>query len=134
MPKDPPVYSQLTRSVGGVGTYSNLWLGRDHLLIVQSIGFSESYQRVLFADIQGFFITASSRRFYWSWFWGVPTAIAGIRVGVVLWHQQTPLPSAILFGICALFLCVNLALGSTCTVYLKTRVQTARLPSLVRKR
>ena len=41
---------------------SSLWLGRDHLLCVDSSGYTETYKRFYFRDIQAVTIVATKRR------------------------------------------------------------------------
>src|SRR5262245_58789248 len=49
-----------------VSRYS-VWLGRDHLLSVESKGFHERYRRFYFRDIQFFAIRGTSRRATINW-------------------------------------------------------------------
>ena len=55
-------YKRLTRrgrqtTISSVSSVSsNLWLGKDHLLLVESNGYSERYKRFYFKDIQALII------------------------------------------------------------------------------
>src|ERR1700710_1578732 len=62
MAKEPKVYERLSRTHRKFGGYASLWLASDHILQVQSTGYSEQYQRFYLQDIKGVFITRSERR------------------------------------------------------------------------
>ena len=125
-------YARLTRNASSIGTYASLWLGDDHLMIVTSTGYSESYARLQFRDIKGFFVTRSDRRFIWGVVWGVLTAICALVVIVQLVNRNAPVVSGIFLGLCAGVFAWNHLLGPGCMTYVVTGVQTAKLPSLVR--
>src|ERR1700742_3857011 len=59
------VYKRLTRARTGfsvaVLARTSLWLGPDHLLRIESNGYSESYKRFYFRDIQGFIVQRTTR-------------------------------------------------------------------------
>jgi len=116
---------------------SSLWLGQDHLLEIDTSGYTETYKRFYFQDIQSVSIGLTRRRLVWNWLLGVPTAVclagwgydllfshsfdlAGIIIGVTL---------TLLFGVPLL---VNNLRGPTCVCHLRTAVQTEDLPSLSR--
>jgi hypothetical protein len=133
MAKAPKVYTRLTRSPVSLFSYKSLWLAADHIMQVDSSGYSESYQRFQFLDIQGFFIRDSARRIYWNLFWGMIALTAGLAfIGGVI-NGDLGVSPVFLF-IATVFLIWNNALGVSCRVYLVTRVQTVALGSLVRKR
>jgi len=128
-------YQRLTRarSRGVVGTAS-LWLGQDHLLSIDSTGYSEDYKRFYYRDIQAIITRRTNRRQVWSlimtiplalFTWGaIGTSLAGeVRWAVFFW---------IVVGILVLTFLLNLAFGPTVRSYLKTAVQTEELPSLNR--
>ena len=118
--------------------FSSLWLGKDHLLSVNSNGYSEEYKRFYFCDIQALTLVACRRRIIWNWVLGVLTVIcvAGWSFGLhssfvdaagLIWAM-------IVTSIFALPLFINNLLGRTCTCHLRTAVQTEELPSLSRVR
>jgi hypothetical protein len=135
MAKTARYYQRLTRSRAGLGTYTSLWLGPDHLLLVTSSGYSESYQRFYFRDIQCLVIGESPRFALFNailgcilLFCAIPALIlAGTGSGVSPWILLPVVPTV-------LFLIYNLALGPTCRVTLMTGVQTLRLRPLSRRR
>ena len=53
------IYRRLTGRRRSVFGFSQLWLAKDHLLLVKSVRFAENYQRFALADIQAIVITES---------------------------------------------------------------------------
>src|SRR5579862_3831897 len=56
------IYRRLTRRRRTLLGFSQLWLAPDHLLLVTSSRFSETYQRFAFSDIQAIVVTESPDR------------------------------------------------------------------------
>ena len=137
-------YRRLTRprrckGTVSVVTYSRsgLWLGNDHLLVVVSNGYSETYKRFYFQDIQAIAIRLTRRRLIWNWVlgpllafclagWsrdllvGSHNSVARLDLGGGLHvHRRPPL-------------LLNNLFGPTCACTLRTAVQTEELPSLCR--
>ncbi|MBL9189331.1 MAG: hypothetical protein JNK23_17745 [Opitutaceae bacterium] len=135
MAEEPRPYTRLTRNSAGLASYASLWLGADHLLLVKSTGFMETYARVHLRDIQAIFVLASDRRTWWALGWGVPALIFAIVAGGTLAKRgELPFISGPLFLLLLGAFVWNLLLGPGCQVFLLTGVQTARLPSLVRQK
>jgi hypothetical protein len=134
MAKQPRTYERLTRPATSVGSYKTLWLASDHLLIVNSTGYSEEYQRLQFSDIKGFFIAPSDRRLIIAAPWIILALVCGVTAASTLSSGQTPYVSGVLLAVAVALLLWNQLLGPTCRVYFVTRVQMAQLPSLVRRR
>ena len=132
MARPPKAYTRLTRNAGGVGVYTSLWLGSDHLMIVTSTGYTDNYARLQFSDIKAIFLTPTNRRSWWALWWGVPACIGGVALLVALVSGETPVFSAIFFAIGAIGLGWNYYLGAGCRAYVVTGVQTAKLSPLVR--
>ena len=116
---------------------TSLWLGDDHLLCVDNNGYSESYKRFYFRDIQAITIRETNRRNIWNAILLLPTVICivGLLIcllpspnvgGVIVWTIF-----ALLFGVPFL---VNNLRGPTCACQLRTAVQVEDLPSLCRVR
>lgn len=115
-------------------TGCRLWLGDDHLLQVESAGgYSESYKRFYFSDIQVIYLHKTR-----SWF--VVNIVLSLLMSLfLLWALVVKDPGgrialeiiATSFGICLL---LNLAGGSTCMCQIKTAVSLEELPSLRRRR
>jgi len=139
-----PQYHRLTwgqRRRSGVIAFccirSSLWLASDHLLGLDSTGYSESYKRFYFRDIQAVTIRLSRRRLIWNWVLGVPTAICLVGWGYDLLVSRNMSLGGIITGVTvtllfALPLLLNNLRGPTCVCHLRTAVQTEELPSLGR--
>jgi hypothetical protein len=117
---------------------TRLWLGNDHLLLVDSMWYAEDYKRFYFRDIQAVIIrktpTGKTVNIVLGALAVLPLAAAltltmtsgiGYWAAIFWW-----IISAILLG----FLLANTLLGPTCVCHLKTAVQTEELPSLRRLR
>jgi hypothetical protein len=142
MPTDPTPeqpYTRLTRTRArafGVvyAARSSLWLGADHLLLVASNGYSETYQRFYFRDIQVLWIRRTDNWKYWGLAWGVLAGLfalfslvtADVAIGYRLIFFGGPA-----FVFVALLL-LNLAAGPSCICHLRTAVQTVELSALNR--
>ncbi len=138
-------YQRLTRArsrtaFGAVSvSRSCLWLGRDHLLCIDSSGYTESYKRFYFRDIQAVTIVATKRRAVLNGVLLVPIVIclAGLANALFSLPRKdgAVIVAWIIFGaVFAVPLLINNMLGPTCTCYLRTAVQTEGLPSLSRVR
>jgi hypothetical protein len=115
----------------------SLWLGNDHLLLVESNGFTETYKRFYFRDIQAITVQETTRRTVWNAVLAVPIAIC--LIGIL----ASSLPAAnvaamITWSIFAVILAVpftvNNIRGTACVCQLRTAVQTENLGSLSRVR
>jgi hypothetical protein len=134
MATSPRPYTRLTRAALSAGTYSSLWLGRDHLMIVKSNGYSQDYARVELRDIKGFFTTETERRGWWLTVWSIFGVIELMLVISNLISDEVPWISGSLLVVAVGLVQWNHALGAGCRVYVVTGVQTAVLHSLVRRR
>ena len=143
-------YQRLTRSrtrrtgmLAAFATRSSLWLGKDHLLCADSTGYSETYRRFYFRDIQVITLVATKRRAFWNWTFGALTVL--ILGSLVFYLLAATMPGAtiqtgvVLLGVgggsfYALALLVNNLLGPACKSFIRTAVQVEELPSLCRVR
>ncbi|HMJ89601.1 MAG TPA: hypothetical protein VK530_07275 [Candidatus Acidoferrum sp.] len=121
-----PAYKRLPgRGRTWSGT-SRLYLGEDHIMAVQSVGYSESYKRFFFADIQAFVVRKTAIGQIWNGVWG----LIAIFFALIAIAVDDTIGSSILGGIAGFFaICVliNTAMGPMCTCHVKTAVQTERL-------
>ena len=139
MGADDPKYRRLTRarprarfSLISTGN-SSLWLGPDHVLCIDSTGFTENYKRFYFRDIQGLIIRKTDRYKYWS----LALGFLGVFLMVMGAVTTDGVGRIIVFSFAGFFcLCtvLNLALGPTTICYLQTAVQLEPLPSIHRLR
>lgn len=125
------------RRLPGVGTnafeYCRLYLGPDHLLLVSSSGYAESYKRFFFRDIQSITVRKSSLGKVWNIVWGLLFWIFGVAVALEAGG------GAMYFwlGVAAIFLVLliwNIGRGPTCVTQITTAVQTRTLAPLNRLR
>ena len=125
-------YRKLPGNGGGAFENVRLYQAPDHLLQVSSNGFTETYRRFYYRDIQSISLRASLHGKIWNAIWGflffLPSMVA----------LQVDNPAAIVWwgiaGIFLLLLIINVARGPTCVCQIRTAVQTRALPSLNRLR
>jgi hypothetical protein len=137
-----PAYQRLTRErvsnqfVAVAAPRISLWLGSDHLLLVERMGYSETCKRFHFRDIQAIIIQESFLRTIWN---AILLTLLGIcLIGLV----ASVLLGAVTAAIVWLFLTVLVAVPATvnnvygpgCTCRLQTAVQTETLGSISRVR
>ncbi len=138
-------YQRLTRarSRSAFGVFSisrsSLWLGKDHLLCIDSSGYTENYKRFYFRDIQALSVVLTNRRTIWNGVLLVPIVIclAGLANALFsLPRKDGAVMVAWLVSIAVfvLPLLINSLLGPTCTCFVRTAVQIEELPSLNRVR
>lgn len=114
-------------------TRSNLWLGSDHLLCVETEGFNETYRRFYFRDLQAITLRRTRRALVLGVVTGALTALFAL-LAIVVNDVTGRWILGILGGVCAIPFLVNLLYGPTCTCELRTAVQTEKVPSLSRVR
>lgn len=118
---------------------SSLWLGPDHLLFVETTGYTESYKRFYFRDIQVISVRKTTTFMVVNLILGILFGIAMIPILTsyrdILNGDGLPifwLVFVLLF--LGLPLSLNVIWGPTCACLLRTAVQTQELPSLARMR
>jgi hypothetical protein len=111
----------------------SLYLGDDHVLAVDSTGFSEDYKRFYFSDIQAI-ITRRTR--HWTT-WSIILAlmiICSSMGALFLKVEALRIFFWSLSGTLLVFLLFNIFRGPTCICHMMTAVQQNQLPSLNRLR
>jgi hypothetical protein len=127
-----------------VATRSSLWLGKDHLLCIDSTGYAEEYKRFYFRDIQAVTLMRTRRRLWINLILG-PIAAIFLAITILTapssspsqWNAAEILGGSVLAGIAAflgLLVLLNTLKGPGCVCHLRTAVQTEMLPSLNRLR
>jgi hypothetical protein len=114
------------------GLRTKLYLGSDHLLLVEQLVLVERYKRFYFCDVQAITAIQSPRWIVFGVIWGFFVLIAAL---FFLLHN--PVAIAVGTTLTALFgfaFIHNLVLGPTCVVRLRTAVQTHRVAPLERIR
>jgi hypothetical protein len=132
MAKAPKEYRKLPGRGATLTHYVRLYAGADHLLQVASTGFTESYKRFYYRDVQAITL----RKTYVG---KAANALLGATVtvlGVPALFTSTPVTIVLasLAGFFAIGLGANIALGATCICQIRTAVQQEKLASLSRLR
>lgn len=123
-------YRRLPGLSRGYGAYLQLWEGEDHLLVVETTGYTEDYKRFYYRDIQALILQRNRFRAFGNLLLGLACALASVPVIVFqpgLWALAIP-------GFLLVSLLINTLLGPTCTVRLITSVNDQRLSSIGRDR
>ena len=114
------------------GGRSRVWLGADHLLLVLTRGYVENYRRFFFNDIQGIIVRRTKTANVWSVVWAIPGALCLAFMAAL--NGPASLVMACLAVPFVVALVINLAVGATCACYIRTAVQTERIPAVSRVR
>ena len=116
-----------------VASSTSLWLGKDHLLFVESNGYTESYKRFYFRDIQALMVEKTQTFKIVNVVFTIPLGIC-LASGLATQSTGLKIFLFIVAGFLALILTVNLWRGQTCRSFLRTAVQIEQLPPLSRIR
>lgn len=137
MPATLPRYRRLPGRAAGLASYTTLYVGPDHLLLVSSTGYNETYKRFYFRDIEGLTVARTSGGTTTSI---VAASLAGLSLLLTIFFSLPggDIAGTITFGVVTAILsgvlAGNLVLGPTCRCRIHTAVQTEKLPSLNRVR
>lgn len=116
-----PVYRRLPTPQLGWLTFSRVYVGSDHVLVVDCSGFEERYRRFKFSDIQAVLIRHSARGRVLNFVLGLFGILT--LVGCVAAASEGRLILGILSGLIFTVLLINVFRGPTAAVVLQTRVQ-----------
>ena len=119
------------RFIGGVSKRTRLYLGPDHLLAVETAGFTEDYKRFYYRDIQALIVKETPRRSVWGLVLGILTVLELVGAVAIGAAAAYVVFGSLVFITLTLFV-VNQVMGPTCDTFLKTAVQVEPLPSLYR--
>lgn len=130
-------YRRVSGAGGQLYLPTRLYLGRDHLLKVTSVGTVEEYKRFYYADVQAVIVQRTT-----GYEWGLAATVV---LALVFWLAvagsaggSAPRAGLYIFAVCALFFTlfalIHLMLGPTCKVWLRTAVHDEPLSSLNRLR
>jgi hypothetical protein len=114
------------------GLRTKLYLGTDHLLLIEQLILVERYKRFYFRDIQVITATQSARWIVFGVFWGVLALMAALLF--LIHHPVAMVAGAVFTALFGFAFIHNLLLGPTCIVRLRTAVQTLRVAPLERIR
>jgi hypothetical protein len=111
---------------------SRTFLAGNHLLLVDTFGYRESYRRVELGDLQAVIIRRTARGVVWTIALVLLTLLfaipAALNAGTVSWVL------VVFASLAALGLLVHLAVGATCVVHARTPAQLVELRALRRSR
>lgn len=132
-------FDDYTLLAGSHGSRGSLWLGKEHLLVIEGRGWvlpiSEVYRRVDYANIQALGITPTSGYVWIAIASGLGAGLFGLFTALA-WGEEPFLPISL--GLPAVLLLVlfvlHLMRGPTCTCTLQTAVQVLKLRPLGRMR
>ncbi len=126
-------YSKLTGRKRSLLGYSQVWLGRDHILLLRSTRFTESYQRFALADIRAIVVTELPRQIAFPLIGAA--AILACAAGYLLAGFVLEKYLFAAMAIVALAILIrDLALGPRCLCRLQTAVSDELLPPVRRTR
>jgi len=112
---------------------SSLWLGKDHVLRIDSSYFTEEYKRFYFRDIQALTIRKTGHREGWNVAFVIMTLLVIAVMSVSSGQFISTWPT---MGILMLLLLAGMAInnfqGATCVVHIRTAVQSEQLSALNR--
>jgi len=111
-----------------LSTRSRMYHGPDHLLIVQSTGYTEEYKRIFYRDIRYIEIRRNRNQL-------ILAVISGAFLLLFLALYFLKLPVAVVAMFCLPFLIwflINLFRGPTCECYVATSVQILKIPTPAR--
>lgn len=114
-----------------LGTVHRLYAGSDHLLLLTTTGFSETYKRFYYRDIEAVIVTKTGRGALQNLFLALPSCIFFVAWWAGRWESVGFFVTALVF---LSLLLVNTLRGPTCNAYMQTAIQFVRLPSLARLR
>src|SRR5262249_15514367 len=131
MTRTPKPYRRLPGTGNQMVSKVRLYVGADHLLQVSATGYSETYKRFFFRDIQGISLHETRTGAIWNAVWAGLTALFAL---IATSLGENGIVFAFFAGLWGCFLVLNLAGGRTCACYLQTAVQRQRLYSIRRLR
>jgi len=112
-------------------TLSRLYLGPDHLLLVEIEGYDEKYRRFYFRDVQTIAVRRDMRRMGLNLALGIIWGLLSLAlIGPAL--QGWFYPLGIASSLFILLILVNTLRGATCAAYISTAAGTKRLYALHR--
>jgi hypothetical protein len=142
MLKKDPNFQRLKLGGRGWNGSASYWLGPDHLLVVEVLNYTERYRRFYFRDIQAIVVQQSRQQL-----WGNLILGGLLMLALVVVASIFPASGAwttgdyvgiygIMTGVLLLIYAMsrNTFLGPTCTMHVRTAVQTQKLKNLNRWR
>ena len=113
--------------------HATLWLGADHLLLVRLYGFTETYERFYFRDIQSLTVRVTDSWSLWNVAFGLPAVLVGVLAAGATTAAGRIGWGSIAAVLLAAFL-TSVLRGPTCVSHLRTPLRLVELTSLRRLR
>ena len=111
---------------------ASLWMGVDHLLLLERYGYAEACKRFYYEDIQAIIIQLNRHRLYWGLGLAAPLCLCALWMlsasGETLW------PAGIITGFWLLLFLGNYLRGPACSCRIQTRTNEQSIASLRRLR
>lgn len=128
----PFPYRKLPGDFRGFLNRNTMWLGSDHLLMVNSSRFSETYKRFYLRDIQTL-IVRQTPRFVLPNYWVVlaGAAVIALLIGLNPFREPVFWPAVAIFAGVIVYLYIA-SMFQSCVCHVITRVNKVELPSLFR--
>jgi len=130
-----PTYRRLPGRGTNLASYVRLYEGPDHLLQVTATGYSESYKRFFYRDIQALIIRRTRWFHLFAAVLGALTLLIALPAALSFANNREA--AVVLFFVAGIFLALLIGhwlLGPTCVCEIQTAVQTERLFGLSRVR
>jgi hypothetical protein len=127
-------YRRLPGKKRSFGHWRTLWMGEDHLLAVDSNGYSEDYTRYYYKDIKAVMVRRTARGRIWN---AILATALGVCLFSLVWYvfyRSEALAVLVVFGT-PLFLAgllVNTLRGPTCRCHILMPLGIRELPTLKR--
>ena len=131
MANEPIPYTKLRGTGSSLVERISLYLAPDHLLQVSSAGYSETYLRFYFRDIQAITVRKTAWGLSFNIVWGV---LAALFLALAFDSTEAAIAWGIVGGIFLGLLLMNLFAGPTCVCEIQTAVQKRKLGAVTRLR
>lgn len=133
MARSPRLYEKLLGWRGGIGSRFSLWLGADHVLLVEANMMTERYQRVWLRDLQGFFVRPC-RQARWITIVSLGFILLFGGLAAVASDEEATIILLVFLGLTVPVLLYGLFGARTHYFYAVTAVQRAEWPNIARRR
>ena len=127
-------YKKISPRKSDFVSHSRLWLGKDHLLVVREIGYTDEYKRFYFSDIQSITMLKTRSYFVFSILFAIPLVLFSVLFGMgegLVWENVPSLVFTLFFFV---LLVVHLLRGPTCKCWIRTSVNNEVLTMIRRDR
>jgi hypothetical protein len=108
-----------------------IYQAADHLLLIQSTGFTDDYRRLYYRDIGHVVVRRTQRQMWIGVVLGV-FAFFTLAIAIYAWSQgfaPAALTVAVGAAVLIILFAINIARGPTCVCYITTQVQTVETPT-----